>query len=137
MYARLGNGDEALRNLRELWSNSTFPNRMDSHPLRCGAVFQIDGNFGATAAIAEMLLQANEERVLLLPALPTEWAEGSVKGLVVPGGAIVDLLWSDGTLLTCSIKAVRAYTGDFHYRNLCEQVHLQEGQEIELNFSEK
>lgn len=99
------------------------------------AVFQIDGNFGATAAIAEMLLQANEERVLLLPALPSAWQEGSIKGLAVPGGALVDLSWSDGTLFSCTVHATRDYHGKLYYRGICERVSLQAGEEVRLKFS--
>lgn len=132
LYARLGNGDKALQNLRKLWEHSTFPNRMDNHPMGEGAVFQIDGNFGATAAIAEMLLQANEKRVLLLPALPSDWPEGSIQGLVVPGGAVVDIAWRDGKLRSCRVKANRDYECMYYYHNTCKQVCLQKKQEIEL-----
>lgn len=135
LYARLGNGEAALENLKALWSRSTFPNRMDNHPLGGGFVFQIDGNFGATAAIAEMFLQANEERVLLLPTLPSAWAEGSIKGLAVPGGALADLSWSGGKLMDCTVRAARDYQGKFYYRGLCKQVSLQAGEEISLEFS--
>lgn len=77
IYARLGKGDKALENLNRLWKYSTFPNLMDNHPIRDVFVFQIDGNLGATAAIAEMLVQSDEKRVLLLPALPGKWKQGN------------------------------------------------------------
>lgn len=132
-YARLGKGEEALENLKALWKQSTFPNRMDSHPSRNGAVFQIDGNFGATAAMAEMLLQADENRVLLLPALPSRWAEGSVKGLAVPGGATVDLAWTGGMLSDCRIMAKRSYEGVFCYQGISRRVSLGAGSETHLS----
>lgn len=97
-YSRLGDGEKAWENLKKLWEKSTFPNLMDNHPMGSGAVFQIDGNFGATAAIAEMLVQSNQERTLLLPALPCEWKNGSIRGLRIMGGASIDLAWKDGTL---------------------------------------
>lgn len=133
LYARLGKGEEALENLKALWKQSTFPNRMDSHPSRNGAVFQIDGNFGATAAMAEMLIQADENRVLLLPALPSQWEKGSVKGLAVPGGATVDLTWADGRLLDCRIEAKRNYQGVFCYGGASHRVSLHAGSETHLS----
>lgn len=114
-YARLQDGDKALENLEKLWKDSTFYNLMDNHPLGKGHVFQIDGNFGATAAIAEMLLQSDEERTLLLPALPKRWPEGSVRGLTAVGGVTVDLAWSDGRLAACSVYAPRETEILFRY----------------------
>lgn len=95
-------------------------------------MFQIDGNFGATAAMAEMLLQADEYRVLLLPALPSEWAEGSVQGLVVPGGAVVGLAWTDGGLSDCRIMVGKPYQGVFCYRGVSRRVSLHAGGETHL-----
>jgi alpha-L-fucosidase 2 len=107
LYARLGEGDKALDNLNKLWRQSTFPNLMDNHPRRDSAVFQIDGNFGATAAIAEMLVQSDEDRVLLLPALPEKWKCGKVTGLTIVGGARLDIQWAEGRLTDCTIRSER------------------------------
>ncbi len=107
LYARLGEGDKALENLNKLWRQSTFPNLMDNHPRRDSAVFQIDGNFGATAAIAEMLVQSDEDRVLLLPALPEKWKCGKVTGLTIVGGARLDIQWAEGRLTECTIRSER------------------------------
>lgn len=107
LYARLGDGEKALFNLNRLWSQSTYSNLMDAHPMKNGSVFQIDGNLGATAAIAEMLVQSDEDRVLLLPALPEQWAEGRVEGLTICGGLQINLEWADGMLKACSVHAGR------------------------------
>ena len=104
-WARLGDGDRALKLLRSLLAPAayegcteefcnvagTYPNLLCAHP-----PFQIDGNFGGAAGISEMLVQSNEGFINILPALPSEWSEGCIKGIKVRGGATVDLEWSKG-----------------------------------------
>jgi len=101
-YAKLWEGELAHENIVKMLVQSTYPNLFDKHP-----PFQIDGNFGACAAIAQMLVQSNEEEIILLPALPKAWKSGSVKGLKVVGGATVDLAWEEGKLTACSITSPR------------------------------
>jgi alpha-L-fucosidase 2 len=99
--ARLLDGDEALRQLRALLVDSSLPNLFSL----CGRALQVDGNLGGSAAIAEMLLQSHEDVIRLLPALPSEWSEGSVRGLRARGGFTVSLSWADGSPTGATLEA--------------------------------
>ena len=143
-WARLGDGDRALKLLRSLLAPAaykgcseefcnvagTYPNMLCAHP-----PFQIDGNFGGAAGISEMLVQSNEGFINILPALPTEWSEGSIKGMKVRGGATIDLEWSKGKARKITITGGWKEDIKLHIQNdLWLELNLAKGQKKSISF---
>lgn len=107
LWARLLDGNHAYKLIQDQLhlvtadqrkGGGTYPNMLDAHQ-----PFQIDGNFGCTAGIAEMLMQSQEDAIHLLPALPTVWKDGSIKGLVTRGGFVIDMTWKNSKVSTLKV----------------------------------
>ena len=105
----------------------TYPNMFDAHP-----PFQIDGNFGCTAGIAEMLMQSYDGYIHLLPALPSAWKDGSIKGLVARGGFVIDMDWKEGKLTKAVIHSKNGGMCRIKYNNTLKSKGLKKTKEANI-----
>ena len=142
LWARLLDGNHAYKMYRELLKyvepdgvktnyargGGTYPNLFDAHP-----PFQIDGNFGGAAAIAEMLVQSTEKEIHLLPALPDAWESGSVKGICARGGFEVSMEWNKKTLKKLSVLAKVAGQTTLYFGSEKKEIDLKKGEVFNLN----
>ena len=129
LYARLQKGEKAYENLLALLGKSTLPNLFDTHP-----PFQIDGNFGGTAGIAEMLIQSHNNVIRLLPAVPAAWSRGEVKGLCARGGFVIDMKWNDNKLLEARISSEKGGKCTINYLGKEMELSLAAGEKKILQF---
>lgn len=127
-YARLTNAEAAYKHINLFMQRSIYPNLLDIHP-----PFQIDGNFGFTAGVAEMLLQSHEGFLRILPALPEEWATGNVKGLKARGNIEVSFFWKEGELQKLVLLSPVDKTAEIRYGEEKVEVTLQKNKPLILN----
>lgn len=128
-WTRLLDGNHAYTLFGNLLKNGTLDNLWDTHP-----PFQIDGNFGGTAGITEMLLQSHMEFVHLLPALPDAWKEGSVSGLCAKGNFEVDVVWNDNLLKEATVHAKSGGKCVIKYGDTTLSFHTKKGQSYLLSY---
>ena len=105
----------------------TYPNLFDAHP-----PFQIDGNFGGTAGVCEMLVQSSLHEIELLPALPEQWSEGQVKGICARGGFVINMAWSNGKITQATLYSKNGGSTMVKYNGEAKQIKLRKGQNVLL-----
>ena len=138
LWARLLDGNHAMKLIREQikpavgesgQNGGTYPNLFDAHP-----PFQIDGNFGCTAGIADMLVQSHAGYIHLLPALPDEWNQGTVKGLCCRGGfELTELTWENGTVISATLLSRLGGRLRIKVNGEMKEIDTQKGETIQLN----
>jgi alpha-L-fucosidase 2 len=143
LWARLWDGNHAYKMFRELLyyvdpdglrtnysgGGGTYPNLFDAHP-----PYQIDGNFGGTAAVTEMLIQSNENQIRLLPALPDAWENGLIKGICARGGFEISMEWKNKNLVKLNVRSKNGGSTTIICNNKQKEITLKKGQEIEINW---
>lgn len=141
LWARLRNASKAYKIYRNLLryvpvtstktnyggGGGTYANLFDAHP-----PFQIDGNFGGTAGVCEMILQSSIGEITLLPAIPDEWSEGSVRGICARGGFVVDMDWCNGQVVKATIRSLNGGSTVVKYNGKSKKINLRKGRSITL-----
>ena len=133
LNARLRRGDKALGNINQSLNRGLLVNLLG----RGGREFQMDANSGLTAGVAEMLLQSHEGFINLLPALPTAWDKGSVKGLRARGGFEVGMTWENGRLETATVKSLLGTPCHIRSGSLARDIDIKKGDTIRLDHTLK
>ncbi|MBN1974016.1 MAG: glycoside hydrolase family 95 protein [Sedimentisphaerales bacterium] len=123
LWARLENAEKAYNMVQGLLKYNILPNLLGNHP-----PMQMDGNFGITAAVCEMLIQSHAGEIQLLPALPEEWKSGSVKGLCARGGFEVDIQWEDGKLKNAVLRSNNGQECKIRYQQKVVDIKCSSGQ---------
>lgn len=142
LYARLGDAENAYHIYRRLLryvspdgyngkdarrGGGTYPNLLDAH-----SPFQIDGNFGGCAGVIEMLMQSTEQDVTLLPALPVQWKDGSVKGICARGGFVIDMEWKDRKVVALTVYSRKGGQTTFHFNGRQHKIKMKAGEKVTL-----
>nr|MDE5745519.1 glycoside hydrolase family 95 protein [Paramuribaculum sp.] len=142
LFARLLDAEKAYKTYRTLLKyvspdgyrgedarrgGGTYPNLLGAH-----SPFQIDSNFGGSAGVAEMLIQSTPTSVTLLPALPEQWAKGSVKGLRARGGIEIDMDWNNGKIDSATLKSEKGATTTVNYNGKSRKVTIPAGKSLTL-----
>jgi len=137
LWARLNDGNHAYKMFRELLNyvepdgakninytggGGTYPNLLDAHP-----PFQIDGNFGGSAGVLEMLAQSDDENIYLLPALPDNWQTGSLSGIIARGGFELSIKWKDGILLEAEVLSKNGKRTKMYYNGKWVSINIPKG----------
>lgn len=136
--ARLKDGEDAYRHLKELINKLVMENGMVKHPPTRGAaafddVYELDGNTGSAAGILEMLIQSHNDEIEFLPALPKAWSSGYLKGVRARGGVTADLFWENGQLLTAVLTADQAGCRKLKYHGRVREMYLSQGEPLTVS----
>jgi alpha-L-fucosidase 2 len=132
LWARLRDGDHALDVVKLLLSpERSYTNLFDAHP-----PFQIDGNFGGAAGILEMLVQSRPGEIHLLPALPSDWRSGSLRGLRVRGGLLLDMIWQDSSPTSIRLSASRDLRVTLRFGNTKRELAFTPGETVMIDMSD-
>jgi alpha-L-fucosidase 2 len=128
-WARLHDGNRAYKLFGNLLKNGTLDNLWDTHP-----PFQIDGNFGGTAGVTEMLMQSHMGFIHLLPSLPDAWKDGEVKGLCAKGNYELNIRWQNGELEEVEILSKNGGTCEVRYKDQVKVLKTSKGKNYKLTF---